>query len=242
MAAFEVIPQVYQVTVNYANIFVIAEEKLTLIDTGYFGSSGRTVKFIKSLGRSPREVTLIILTHNHLDHSGSLEEWRRLTDAKTAAPYLDLALEDGIIPYPRGRYLAKVLNTRPMSKIKHHFVLKPDDVDILLRGSEEFPVLGGLKVVPTPGHTAGSLSLYSPKRKIIFVADALNNRSNILRLPIKTETSDMDKAVSSVKMMAEMDLQTICTGHGKPVTVDAKGKLSRLVKKLDNGYNRNREN
>jgi len=80
----EVIPQVYQITSKYTNVILIAEEELTLIDTGVRGSSSNIIKFVRSLGRSVEEITLIILTHNHLDHIGGLAELKKFTTAKVA--------------------------------------------------------------------------------------------------------------------------------------------------------------
>ncbi|GAH19098.1 unnamed protein product [marine sediment metagenome] len=68
----EIIPNVYQITLRVTNIILIAEEELTLIDTGFRGSAPQIMSFIQRLGRSPEEITLIILTHNHLDHAGGL--------------------------------------------------------------------------------------------------------------------------------------------------------------------------
>ncbi len=71
-SALEVIPNVYQLNIRAINIIVIAEEELTIIDTGLRGSSARIIDFIHSLGRSVEEISLIILTHNHFDHAGGL--------------------------------------------------------------------------------------------------------------------------------------------------------------------------
>ncbi len=84
----EVISHVYQITIRGVNIILIAEEKLTLVDTGFRGSSPKIIGFISSLRRSVEEVSLVILTHNHLDHVGGLAELKRLTTAK--APLIKL--------------------------------------------------------------------------------------------------------------------------------------------------------
>ncbi len=60
------------------NVILIAEKELTLVDTAFHGSSTRIVDFIHSLGRSVEEISLIIITHNHFDHVGGLDELRRI--------------------------------------------------------------------------------------------------------------------------------------------------------------------
>ena len=228
----QVIPQVYQITIRYANFFLIVEESLTLIDTGFRGSTPGLVDFIQKLDRSAEDIELIILTHNHIDHTGGLGELRKLTKAKVVAPKIDFAIERDILPYPGGNYLGKLLKAPVLSSIRKRLVLSARHIDVLLDGGEVFPVLGGLQVIPTPGHTAGSISLYAPQKKLLFAADALNNRRGILRLPLKTATTDISQAVASIEKMAQWDIDIICSGHGSPITEDTKGRLGRLLEKV----------
>ncbi len=230
----QVIPQVYQITFRHLNIFLIVEENLTLIDTGFRGNTAGLIDFIHTLGRSPEDIKLIILTHNHIDHTGGLAELRKLVKAKIAAPTIDFTLERDILPYPGGKFLGKLLMVPGFSLLRKRLVLGEKDVDVLLDGNEVFPVLGGLQVILTPGHTAGSISLYAPQKKLLFVADALKKQKGILNLPLKTATTDISQAVSSIKKMAQLDIDTICFGHGRPITEDAKGALLRLLENFKN--------
>jgi glyoxylase-like metal-dependent hydrolase (beta-lactamase superfamily II) len=233
MFAMQVIPQVYQLTFRYANIFLIVEDSLTLIDTGYPGNTKGLAGFIRTLGRSPEEIKLIILTHNHFDHTGGLAALRRLTTAKVAAPKIDFTLGKDIWPYPGSQYLGKITQVPGLSTIRNRMILSADNIDSLLEGDEELPVLGGLRVILTPGHTSGSVSLYAPQKKLLFVADAINKRHG-LRLPLKTATTDISQAIASIEKMTQLDVETICFGHGRPITEDANGRLRRLLEKIRN--------
>ena len=232
MVTIQVIPGVYQVTVRYANMFLILEDKMTLIDTGFRGSTSNLVSFIHKIGRSPEEIGLIILTHNHLDHSGGLEDLRKLTKAKVAAPRADFIINGDTIPYPAGNYLGKLLKVPALSPIKHRLVLQAKDIEILLDGNEVLPVFGGLQVIATPGHTMGSISLYTPQHKMLFVGDALNKRQEILRIPLRTVSTNLQEAKASIRRMAEMDVEILCTGHGRPMMQNAKANLQALAARL----------
>lgn len=228
--ALKVIPNVYQLTVKGVNIILIAEEELTLIDTGLRGSSAQIVDFIRSLGRSVEEVSLIIITHNHLDHAGGLAELRRLTKARVAAHKADVSDTENQLPYPRT--VQRLLRVRPFSALRSVFSIQPSEVDIQLEGGELLKPLGGLRVIHTPGHTPGSISLFSPQNKLLIVGDALNKGGKIPRLPPKMVSTDLTQARDSVKRLARLDFDILCFGHGKPLTEDVHIKIQKLIEKI----------
>ena len=225
----EIIPKVYQITYRSTNIILIAEEGLTLVDTGFRGSHPRIISFIQSLGRSVEDISLIIITHNHLDHVGGLIELKKLTRAKVAAHKADLNDSENQLPYPK--IARKLLHIPPFSILRPLIYAKPGDIDIQLEGGEVLSPLGGLEVIHTPGHTPGSISLFSPQKKLLIVGDALNNRRQNLRLPPKFVSTDLTQAVDSVKRIAQLDFDILCFGHGKPLTRDASTRVRDLIKK-----------
>ncbi len=226
----EIIPQVYQITSRYTNIILIAEEELTLIDTGVRGSFSKIIKFIRSLGHSIEEITLIILTHNHLDHIGGLAELRKFTTAKVAIHKADISDDiNSQSSYPG--VMRKLLHIPSLSPLRPFVCVNSNEVDIQLEGGETLSPLGGLKVIHTPGHTPGSISLFSPQRKLLIVGDALRTWHDTIRLPPKLVSADLTQAIDSVKHLAQLDFDIICFGHGKPLTKDASAKVGDLIKK-----------
>ena len=225
----EVLPQVYQITLGGANIVLIAEKEMTLVDTGFPGGSAQVVDLINRLGRSAEEIGLIILTHNHFDHAGGLLDLKKLSRAKVAGHRADFNSGDGPLPYPG--MVQKLLRLRPFSALRWAFSLKPDAIDTVLAGGEVLSPLGGLEVIHTPGHTPGSISLYSPARKLLIAGDALNKRRDILRLPPKMASTDLTQAIDSVEKIAGLDFDTLCLGHGRPLTVDVHARLRELMEK-----------
>lgn len=225
----EIIPKVYQITHRSTNMILIVEERLTLVDTGFRGSHSRIISFIQSLGRSVEDISLIIITHNHLDHAGSLAELKKLTRAKVAAHKADISDSENQLPYPK--IARRLLHIPPFSILRPLVYAKLDDIDIQLEGGEVLSPLGGLQVIHTPGHTPGSISLFSPQKKLLIVGDALNNRRQNLRFPPKFVSTDLTQAVDSVKRIAQLDFDILCFGHGKPLIKDASTKVRDLIKK-----------
>ena len=226
----EIVPSVYQINTRATNVILIAEEELTIIDTGLRGSSARIIDFIRSLGRSVEEISLIILTHNHFDHAGGLVELRKLTKAKVAAHKADIDDAEGQIPYPG--LLRRLLRVPFFSGLRSVFLLQPGEVDIQLEGGEVLRPLGGLEVVHTPGHTPGSISLFSPQNKLLIVGDALNKGRKNIRLPLKIASIDLTQAIDSVRRIAQLDFDSLCFGHGRPLTADVRTRMQALIEKI----------
>ena len=95
----EMLPDIYQITLRGVNIFVIAEDKLTLVDTGIRGSMPGISRYLGRLGRSIDEISLVIATHNHLDHIGGMPEIIEASGAKLAVHTADLGNSFNELPY-----------------------------------------------------------------------------------------------------------------------------------------------
>ena len=229
-STLEITPDVYQLTIGGTNIILIAEEELTLVDTGFPGSSAQLIDLIHKLGRSVEEIRLIILTHSHIDHAGGLADLRKLIQVKVAAHQADIGDTESQMYYPE--VIRKLLRIPPFSALRSIISVKPSEVDMQLEGGEVLEPLGGLKVVHTPGHTPGSISLFSPTNKLLIVGDALNEHRGTLRLPPKRVSTDLAQAIDSVKRMARLDFDILCIGHGQPLAEDARSKLQDLIEKI----------
>lgn len=226
--ALEIIPDVYQLSIKRANVILIAEKELTLIDTGFPGSSARITDFIHRLGRSVAEISLIIITHNHFDHAGGLAELRRITSARVAVHQADIA--DTEEPTASPGVVRRLLRTPALATLRSVFSVQTGDDDIQLVGDELLKPLGGLRVVHTPGHTLGSISLFSPSNKLLIVSDALNKRH---WLPPKLASVDLTQAMDSIKKMARLDFDILCFGHGRPSTGDIRVRMQRFLEKIE---------
>ncbi len=232
MYTLEIVPGFYQMTLRYTNMYLVVEKALTLIDTGFQGTTSHVIDFVRKLGRSPEEIETVILTHNHLDHTGGLEELRKVTKAKVLAHRADVFIPANVIPYPAGNVVGVLLRVPLLASLRKKFVLDSSEVDLALEGGEVFNILGGMKVVPTPGHTPGSISLYFPAHRLLVVGDALNKRGDVIRMPLKTVSTNLEQAKESIRAMASLDVDILCVGHGRPLLYNTGGSLKTLAGKL----------
>jgi glyoxylase-like metal-dependent hydrolase (beta-lactamase superfamily II) len=226
MPTLEVVPGVYQLMFAGVNVALIAEEELTLVDTGVPGSLPGILNLIRRLGHSVEEISTVIITHNHFDHIGGLPELRKLTDVKVFAHEAALVGSQAEVPYPGG--IRRLLRVPFLSPIRRRFVLESGDIDVQLVGGEMLKPLGGLQVIHTPGHTPCSICLYSPERRLLFVGDAMQRRRKKLQFPARMVSTDLAQAVESVRKLAELDFEVLVLGHGRPVTRGARAWVQAL--------------
>jgi hydroxyacylglutathione hydrolase len=222
----EVIPGVFLITHRGANVYLIAEETLTLIDTGLKDGASHVIEFIRHVGRSPEEISLIVLTHNHIDHMGGLADIKKHTNAKVAVHKDDIGIRDHP-PAADGRYREPLAQVK--SKLQSVFSVLQEDVDIILEGGETLDRLEGLEVIHTPGHTPGSISLYSQKHKMLLSGDLIRKRRKKLLLPPKMVCTDIDENLESIKKISHYDIEILCFGHGLPLHKDVKPRIIDLI-------------
>ncbi len=216
--------RIYAINLFINRAYLIVEDKLILIDSGFPGSAHRIIKFIRSIGRNEKELKLIILTHYHIDHKGSARKLKSLTGAKIAAHVLDA-------PYIEGKIGAFRKVKNPFGKFflfiaEILFLYERVKVDILLKDGDE---INHLKVIHTPGHTMGSISLYDSIEKVIFSGDTMPPQLGKMgwsRNPYSVN-SKMEK--ESLKKLMKLDFEKFLPTDGKMVLKDAKRVLSQFV-------------
>ena len=213
-----------------ANTFLLIDNGVTLVDTGLRGRSASILKEVKRLGYKPSDIAHIILTHHHSDHIGSLAELKNATGSKTMAHPADAPYIDGTLPQPgpaRPKWLGKVLS--PFGSM---WATVPAEVDQLLNDSDELPLLGGIRILHTPGHTPGSICLFIPQEKLVIVGDLLTHRFR-LRLPSQLFTVDTEQEVKSIKKLLGIEFSVIAFGHGRPILHEAHQAVAHFAEKLE---------
>jgi hydroxyacylglutathione hydrolase len=206
---------------------VAGRSHVTLIDTGMPGNAARIVEFLESLGKSQVDSFSIILTHPDIDHAGSAAELKqKLENAKVAIHEADAPRLAGEKPLKEVRGFARFM----LKAMSPFMKFEPVTADILLKDGEQ---VDGLTVVHTPGHTQGSICLYSERLQAMFVGDALaTGRDGTLSLPAAFLSFDIEEAKNSARKIASYEFQLLLPGHGPPILGDASKKVKELVASL----------
>jgi hydroxyacylglutathione hydrolase len=206
-----------------ANAYLVdSVDGLILIDTGMPGSTKRILNYVRQIGHKPADIKYIFLTHADIDHIGSAADLKEATGAR-------LIIHSADAPILSGKAMRRTIKG-PMKLIFPLFArllhCHPVEPDIIV--NDNFS-LAGLQVIHTPGHSAGSICLYS-RGKFIFVGDAL--RADSVGNPIPPSGSlsdDIIQAKATLKTISQMEYDLLCPGHGSPVRGNAAQKVKDLV-------------
>jgi len=222
----EILPNVYCLE-GSVNIFLFVEEDgLTLVDAGYPRSEKKVFAAIQSLGHQPSDVKRILVTHADIDHVGSLAVIQAATGAtvitsKEAAGYIENGRSPEHLPAPLQWLANNVFKSKPV----------PNDTVQLCQDGDELPLLGGLQVMATPGHTVDHHSFYSPSLGLLFAGDALRT-DNGLTLSPKRINANQEQATHSAIKLLELTPAVFACGHGEPMQNHSSDDIMMLFNKL----------
>ncbi|MCH0567580.1 MBL fold metallo-hydrolase [Streptomyces sp. MUM 2J] len=225
MRIAELSPQLYQLSFEVGHAYLWRDtDSLTLIDTGTAGSGKLIARSIKCLGLSPEELNHVVLTHAHEDHAGAAAEIEAWGGVTVIAHRLEVPVIRGesIAPKPafegapdweRKLYETKPpLPSAPPARVNREL----EEGDVLNFG-------GGAHVLGAPGHTDGSIALYLPKTGVLFTGDAIANEGG--RTMLGVFNTERNRAIASLRRLAELEVETACFGHGDPIVKGASAAL-----------------
>ena len=193
----EIVPGIHQIDGINGNCYVIVGDGLTLIDTGLSHGSAQILAYLRNvLQKNPSDVTTIILTHFHIDHTGNVVELKKASGARVAIHAADADYVSGKKARPSLKGARGLLMTVLGSLFFRTQDFQPD---ILLADGD---TIAGLACIHTPGHTPGSICLLDPGTKVLFAGDLLRYDGVKIEGPPPQFTPDMGEAIQSVKKIA----------------------------------------
>lgn len=211
------------------NCYIVEDGgRLLLVDAGLPAMWRMTGQAIRDLGRSPRDVEALILTHGHFDHVGFAARLQRELgipiyvhsgDAYIAAHPYRYKHEKSRLLYPV-RYprcipiLARMaaggaLNVKGVGKVRS------------LQDEAVRSLPGRPQVIYTPGHTAGHCALHFPDRDAVLTGDALVTLDPYTgtkgpHIVSAAATADTRRALESLQALAATGARAALPGHGEP--------------------------
>ncbi len=201
-----------------ANCFIVGVPESgegLVIDPG-----GNQDAILQAIADTGFDIKLIILTHGHSDHIAALYDIQDRTGAQVAIHASDADFLEG-----HGSFSSQF-------GISYK---TPHPPDRLLHEGDTLGVKGlTLKVIHTPGHTPGSISLYTPGK--VFTGDTIFRKGIGTTLMPGSSRSQLINSIHT-RLMKLPDETVIYPGHGRETTIGAERRENPYVTgKRDNSY------
>lgn len=150
---------------RFAYVYLLVGQRVVLIDSGVAGAEKAIVEHLEAIGRDPKELALVVLTHAHPDHIGGLLGLTRVLDLQVAA-------HGEAIPWVED--VDRQYRERPVPCF-HALVAGSVKVDRPLQDGDTVDLGDGqsLQVLHTPGHASGHIALWNQEQGILFSGDAV---------------------------------------------------------------------
>src|SRR4029078_2874325 len=122
-----------------------------------------------------------------------------------------LAAASGATAYAGEDDPSRITSTRPLTSFK--------DADTVF----------GLRIVSTPGHTIGHVSVLDEAGGILVAGDALSTRGGEGGDSNPQFTDDMDQALASIRKLGSLTFETLLVGHGDPILEGASARVAAFA-------------
>jgi glyoxylase-like metal-dependent hydrolase (beta-lactamase superfamily II) len=213
------------------NVFVIvgAGGEAVLVDAGFSDDESFAARRDALAALGPLRVRYLVLTHHHYDHSSGARRLQELTGAEVVmhrleAPLLRRAASEDVpsdleVPPEQREARERMRAFREEAARVEPSVLAEDGQRL---------EAGGLSVrlIHTPGHTAGHLCVLLENEGVLFAGDNVLGLGTTVVPP--PPHGDMAQYVASLHKLQEVNARLLLPGHGPPVKEPYR-KLQELI-------------
>ncbi|MDP9454530.1 MAG: MBL fold metallo-hydrolase [Actinomycetota bacterium] len=188
-----------------ANMVLVRGQNPILLDTGYGSDLQETENLLRGAGTPPEALSLIVNSHYHCDHAGGNARLQR----------------DYGIPVAAHRWEAALVNGRDREACGVEWLdqpIEPYRVDRPLSDGDELdagPMV--LRVIHTPGHTLGHISLYAPEEETLLLGDAVHGDDVAWLNPFREGVGAALRALETLDRLSALPARRAFSGHGTEV-------------------------
>lgn len=217
------------------------ENAVVLVDTGYPGQLSLFREAIEKAGVPFDKLSHVILTHQDIDHIGSLPAILNISPQ-----HIDVLASEVEKPYIQGE--KRLVKLTPNAIAQALSALPPEvpetfrqafksalenppkaNVNKTVVDGEDLPHGGGITVINAPGHTPGHVCLYHKPSKTLIAGDVLIVLNGQLHKPDPQITFDMNEAIKSLQKLTQYDIETVICYHGGLYKGDINQRITELA-------------
>lgn len=208
------------IRVGVTNTYLLRDRGSVVVDPGGPRRGRAVVRKLNALLASSPAVRLLVATHGHFDHIGAAAEVRAALGAPLAVHRADAEwVRTALWVWPRaltpwGKAMRGVLGPLFRRVLRY----EPTEPDIVVDDDgldlEPYGISG--RIVPTPGHSPGSVSVVLPTGEA-FVGDlAMNGPPMCLGPSFGIFAHQPEQVPASWKKLLDLGVRTVYPAHGRP--------------------------
>lgn len=214
---------------DFINSFAFLEDdgSVTLVDCGLSRAPARIVHALASIGRHPSDVQRIVLTHAHGDHAGGAAAMV----AQCATDGVEVHAEDAVFvregrtppsdPHAGAGWFFRRFGATSFTAAPVRRELQDDDL---------LDVAGGLRVVHTPGHTPGHVSLLHEPTGVLITGDSIFNMASRRTWPVAAFCTSAEQSRRTAARLADLDFDIAAFTHGPHIAHHAREAIRDFLK------------
>jgi glyoxylase-like metal-dependent hydrolase (beta-lactamase superfamily II) len=198
---------------DLVNSFVLVDDdgQATLVDAGTKRAPRRILSGLEYIGVAPSDVTRLLVTHAHPDHVGGLATMRGRTGGTVSVHERDAAyVREGKGPVlDRSRLGGRLL--------RRNSGCAPTPVEDEMVDGQVLDIAGGLRVVHTPGHTPGHVSLLHEPTGVLVTGDSIWNMRGRMTWSVPMFCTDFALSKQTAEVLGDLDYEVAAFTHGPEI-------------------------
>ncbi|MDQ1074236.1 MULTISPECIES: MBL fold metallo-hydrolase [Microbacterium] len=202
-----------------ASYLITTPAGITLIDAGLPGMYADLRRELDTIGRPIDDIRGVVLTHGDSDHVGFAERLRR---EKGVPVFVHAADADRARGGDKPKTAMGPMRLGPLLSFAAYGIRKGMRPNWLtevreVADGDTLDLPGAPRVIGMPGHSPGSIAVFSADARAVFVGDALTTRHVLTGrtgpgpAPF---TDDSAEALASLARIADLDADWVLPGHG----------------------------
>ena len=215
---------------DYINSYAFVDDdgSVTLVDCGFKRAPAKIVSALAAIGKHPRDVQRIVLTHAHFDHSGGASTMVDETGVNGVDVHADDAgyVRTGTrVPGDTASTSGRIFARTPWGDFRATPVAQE------LVDGQTLDVAGGLRVIHTPGHTPGHISLLHPGSGVLITGDSIFNMNSRMSWPTKVFCTSFRQNVETAHVLGELDYSLAAFTHGPEIRDNAREQVRGFLQR-----------
>lgn len=213
--------EIIKIKLSFSNAYLVKDRKAMLVDAGAPNEADKILAAVKKAGVREQDIALLLHTHGHFDHAGSTAELKRRLGVPVAVHANDaFMLREG----RNGEIKPRNLEARLIAAlIPNSF--ERSEPDILIEQELSLGEFGvDAKILFTPGHTRGSISIMTGHDAIIgdvLMGGWLGGALLGARPNYHYYIDDLEQLHASLKRIMALKPARLHVGHGGPLSLAA---------------------